>query len=203
MKSYTSVILLIFCIGIVREAVAMRKVTADVTVTGLNATQVDSKAKQIVAAIETLLNAKSGSVKLEGSPQPVVATTTAAAVATTTAAAVSAAPTTTAAPGRRLLFNGRRLQALVLTFSVEVANEAEAKKMIEKIATIQADLTTKLKQIFPDATISVDVGTAASSEVTKTTTPATKGDVSGTTLTVASSILLTQLLVLLSLFMLQ
>jgi hypothetical protein len=201
MKSYTSVILFIFCIGVIREAVALRKVTVDVTVTGLTATQLESKAEKIVEALETLLNVKSGTVKLEGSPQPVVATTTAAAVATTTAAAVSAAPTTT--PSRRLLYNGRRLQALVLTFSVEVANEAEANKMIAKIATVQADFTTKLQQIFPDATITADVGSATSSEVTPTTTPAAKGDVSGTTVTVASSILLSQLLVLLSLFMLQ
>jgi ABC-type Fe3+-hydroxamate transport system substrate-binding protein len=54
------------------------------------------------------------------------------------------------------------LQALVLTFSVEVANEEEAKKMIAKIATIQADFTTKLNEIFPNTTITVVVGTATS-----------------------------------------
>merc|ERR1712167_43224 len=126
------------------------------------------------------------------------------------AAAVSAAPTTaaptTAAPKRRL----GATNTTTFTFSVIVATDADAKILTDKLKSdkFQTDLLAEMKTVFKDKTFTVAVSKNSITDdayvPTTTAAPAEKkGDVSGTTRTVVSSLLLSHAVVLLSMIALQ
>lgn len=164
----------IVCLLIVfsaQQTVAMKKVTQTVTLTGVSITQLNAKKAEILAGIATILGVPADKVVSEGDA---IAITTAA-PSSTTAAPVSAAPTTTSA--RR-----RRLASVSLTYSVIVANQAEADAIKAKMEA--NDFATKLvKEVaketgLSESAIQVTTATPAIDNHTPTTTAAPKGAVS-------------------------
>jgi hypothetical protein len=177
------------------EAAAKRKVTASVTVKGLTKAKIAAQETKLREKLASILNIDLKNINIEQNTP----------TATTTAAAVSAAPTTVAPT------SGRRLAATdetTFVFSVIVASDSEATQLVStlKTAKFEDDLLKGMKEVFTGETIEVNVASSSitNEQYTVTTTAApTKGDVSGTTRTVVSSVLLSQMVLLLSLMLLQ
>jgi ribosomal protein L12E/L44/L45/RPP1/RPP2 len=164
----------IVCLLIVfsaQQTVAMKKVTQTVTLTGVSVAQLNAQKSKILAGIAAILGVPADKVVSEGDS---IAVTTAA-PSSTTAAPVSAAPTTTSA--RR-----RRLASITFTYSVIVANQAEADAIKAKIE--KNDFATKLVKEVAKATgvsesaIQATPATPAVDNYVPTTTAPAKGVVS-------------------------
>jgi hypothetical protein len=200
MKTFTTILLAILCATCMFEAAAKRKVTVSVTVQGtLTEADIIKEKAKLVGSLAKLLGVDKANIDLDKKKD-----------VTTTAAPVSAAPTTaaptTAAPNRRL----GATNTTTFTFSVIVATDAEAKALTDKLKSdkFQTDLLTEMKTVFKDKTFTVAVSKSSITNdayvPTTTAAPADKkGDVSGTTRTVVSSLLLSQVVVLLSMITLQ
>jgi hypothetical protein len=172
---------------------ASKKVTASITVTGLTVAELNDKSAKILDEIATLLDVDASKVVSEGDAAVSTATTSAPTTApapspTTTASPVSPSPVSPA-PGRRLIDIGnvgwdpievleaarrRRLNAVVFTFSVIVANAADATAMKTKLesANFQNGLVTQLGSLYTGKTIVVVVATPAIDNYTPPTTTA-------------------------------
>lgn len=195
MKNFTLILLVICCSSFMYEAAAKRKVTASVTVKGLTKAKIAAQETKLREKLASILNIDLKNINIEQNTP----------TATTTAAAVSAAPTTVAPT------SGRRLAATdetTFVFSVIVASDSEATQLVStlKTAKFEDDLLKGMKEVFTGETIEVNVASSSvtNEQYTVTTTAApTKGDVSGTTRTVVSSVLLSQMVLLLSLMLLQ
>lgn len=200
MKNFTLILLVICCSSFMYEAAAKRKVTASVTVKGLTKAKIAAQETKLREKLASILNIDLKNINIEQNTP----------TATTTAAAVSAAPTT-AAPTTAAPTSGRRLAATdetTFVFSVIVASDSEATQLVStlKTAKFEDDLLKGMKEVFTGETIEVNVASSSitNEQYTVTTTAApTKGDVSGTTRTVVSSVLLSQMVLLLSLLLLQ
>jgi len=195
MKNFTLILLVICCISSIYEAAAKRKVTASVTVKGLTNEKLLAQKDKIRTKLATILDIDLKNIQIEENTP----------AATTTAAAVSAAPTTAAPTTTKASLGATNETTFV--FSVIVATDAEAQALVEKIKSskFKTDLVKEMKAVFPGESIELNVSDSVSNEqYTVTTTAAPKkGDVSGTTRTVVSSVLLSQLFLLFSMIMLQ
>ena len=198
MKTFTTILLAILCASFMCEAAAKRKVTVSVTVQGtLTEADIIKEKAKLVGSLAKLLGVPEADIGLDENKD-----------VTTTAAAVSAAPTTAAPTTTKA---ARRLGATnttTFTFSVIVATDAEAEKLIKKIKAddFQTGLLKELKEVFKDKEFTVTVSKTIANDAyvpTTTAAPAEKGDVSGTTRTVVSSLLLSHVVLLLSMIVLQ
>jgi hypothetical protein len=182
------------------EAAAKRKVTVSVTVQGtLTEADIIKEKAKLVGSLAKLLDVDAADVALDKKKD-----------VTTTAAAVSAAPTTAAPTTTKARRRLGATNTTTFTFSVIVATDADAKVLIEtlKSDTFQKNLLKELKTVFKDETFTVAVSKKSITNdayvPTTTAAPAEKkGDVSGTTRTVVSSLLLSQMVLLLSMIVLQ
>jgi hypothetical protein len=184
MKLIAALLVLIVACTI-QNTIAVKKVTASITVTGLTAAEINDKKDAILGKIATLLDVDVSAMKAEGDAAVSTATTGAPTTTTTTAPTTTASPVS-AAPGRRMYdielnpikvsegAGRRRLNAVVFTFSVIVANAADATAMKTKLesANFQNGLVTQLGSLYTGKTIAVNVATPAIDNYTPPTTTA-------------------------------
>ena len=175
----------------IQNTFASKKVTASITVTGLTAAEINDKSTEILAAVATLLEVDASKVVSEGDASVSTVTTSAPTSVATTTSVPAPSPTTTAspvspspvspspvspAPGRRMYDTdsvdwnpveipkgavGRRLNAASFTFSVIVANDADATAMKTKLesSAFKTGLVTQLGTLYTGKTISIVVST--------------------------------------------
>jgi len=184
MKLIAALLVLIVACTI-QNTIAVKKVTASITVTGLTAAEINDKKDAILGKIATLLDVDVSAMKAEGDAAVSTATTGAPTATTTTAPTTTASPVS-AAPSRRRMYDielnpikaegagRRRLNAVVFTFSVIVANAADATAMKTKLesAEFKNGLVTQLGSLYTGKTIAVNVATPAIDNYTPPTTTA-------------------------------